>query len=482
MAKKRTTVLVILIAIVANCVQNLNSGELATTQWPSFRHDTFNSGRSLYRGIATQPGIQWKVSGMSFLEASPIVGPDGTIYCGSEDHNFYAIGRTGNVKWTYPTGSFIRSTAAIALDGTIYFGAYDRNLYALTEKGGLKWTFTVGGGIGGPPTIGPDGTIYVGCVDNHLYAISPEGLLEWRFEAKDWITFSAPAIAADGTIYVGSHDRNLYAINPSGTKKWEFLTGAPVRTSPSIASDGTIYFGSRDGNLYAVYPDGSERWRYPTGSEVRSSTALAADGTVYFGSWDNNLYALNPDGSLKWTFLTEGPIEASPCVDVDGVIYVSCLGGGYYAINPNGTERWLAAKAVFHSSPVIGSNGTVYGTLDYSFLALGHPFPEIVVILNKTQFTTGETIQAMVTLTNPAIVEQRAEVKVWLVDADGMVKKLQKVNYSVLPGGFNTSQMIYKQTFSGSEKKGRYTIGAKVLVPTTGETYSESQKQFVFSP
>lgn len=56
-----------------------------------------------------------------FIESSPTIGVDGTIYIGSHDNKLYAINPDGTLKWRYDTnGSCLGNPIAIANDGTLY--------------------------------------------------------------------------------------------------------------------------------------------------------------------------------------------------------------------------------------------------------------------------------------------------------------------------------------------------------------------------
>ena len=160
-------------------------------------------------------------------------------------------GNTGTLKWKYQTEYWVDSSPAIGSDGTIYAGSYDDYTYAINPDGTLKWRYQTGGGVVSSPAIGSDGTIYVGSADNYTYAINPDGTLKWRYQTGGGVV-SSPAIGSDGTIYVGSADNYTYAINPDGTLKWRYQTGGGVVSSPAIGSDGTIYVGSYDDYLYAL--------------------------------------------------------------------------------------------------------------------------------------------------------------------------------------------------------------------------------------
>ena len=102
------------------------------------------------------------------------------------DINAWA-GTPGTQKWAFQTGDRVISSPAIGPDGTIYVGSNDKKLYAINPNGTRKWAFSTGGVVKSSPAIGPDGTIYVGSYNildpynTKLYAINPNGTRKWVF-------------------------------------------------------------------------------------------------------------------------------------------------------------------------------------------------------------------------------------------------------------------------------------------------------------
>jgi len=94
------------------------------------------------------------------------------------------INQTSKVKvgtpiWEFVTGSAVASSPAIGPDGTVYVGSDDKKLYALSGKTGVKlWEFEAGRSVYSSPAIGSDGTVYVGeggeGGGNKLYAIKTD--------------------------------------------------------------------------------------------------------------------------------------------------------------------------------------------------------------------------------------------------------------------------------------------------------------------
>lgn len=289
-----------------------------------------------------------------WIDATPTLGPDGTIYVGSWDGKLYALRDTGTALqklWEYDTGSYIYSSAAIGPDGTIYVGAGDSNLHALRADGAPKWKYPVADWIDSSPAVASNGNVIVGSWDGNVYAVGPFGTEQWRFTTGGIVLGSA-AIAADGTIYIGSTDHNLYALNADGTKRWEYVTDADIEGSPAIAADGTVYFGSNDGYFYALRPDGSLAWREQIGASVASTPAIRADGTIVVGaatvagaSAPGRLVCLDPAGAqkVKWTYDALDIVDSSPAIGPDNRIYFTDYARRLHAINgtsPLATTAW----------------------------------------------------------------------------------------------------------------------------------------------
>lgn len=87
------------------------------------------------------------------------------------------------------------------------------------------------------------------------------------------------------------------------------------------------------------------------------------------------------DGIVKWTFETGGGVESSPVIGSDGTIYVGSHDGYLYALNPDGTVRWKfkagnlayeedgeVSKSIL-ATPALAKDGTIYisGSFNYLF-------------------------------------------------------------------------------------------------------------------
>ena len=375
--------------------------------WPKFHGNLNNTGFTT-NGVSNG-SPRWNTATNAAVEASPVIGSDGTVYVGSTDGFFYALNSSdGSIKWTNsdPMG-FVVSSAAIGASGTLYFGCNDSNLYAVNSSDGTTaWTYATGAPITSSPTVAADGTIYVGSWDGNLYAVSSTGSLVWQFTTALPVE-SSPAIGADGTVYFGSDDKYVYALNPDGTLKWQTLTAGGVSSSPAIGRDGTVYVGSSDSNIYALdRATGTVKWTFVTGGPVTSSPAVAPDSSVIVGSTDNFVYRLRgSDGNMTWSSQLGDQVNSSPAIGGDGTIYVGCDDHNVYALSiVDGSQIWSAAtgnKVI--SSPAISADGSIYvGSLDDNVWGIGselNTIPVSSVTVNPTSIVGGQTSVGTVTLT-----------------------------------------------------------------------------------
>ena len=126
----------------------------------------------------------------------------------------------GTKLWEVATGGSIYSAPAIGPDGTIYFGSDDAKLYAINSNGTPKWTFLAGGRVRSAPAVSPNGTIYISSdfPNYQFYAVSPSGSTNWNMAVS--LEGNSPALGEDGTAYLPTKEGNLIALNPDGNSKW----------------------------------------------------------------------------------------------------------------------------------------------------------------------------------------------------------------------------------------------------------------------
>ena len=122
----------------------------------------------LSASVRAQDGsLEWMVSLQGYTSSSPAISADGgAIYLGvstATAGRIVAVNPAGRVLWSVTRADWVDSTPAVGPDGTIYVGSHDGRLYALQpSNGAIRWSYNAGGFISSSPAIGSDGTLYFG--------------------------------------------------------------------------------------------------------------------------------------------------------------------------------------------------------------------------------------------------------------------------------------------------------------------------------
>jgi len=355
-------------------------GRAAAPSWPMEGCNAQHTHRSIYDTSLNPGGIKWVFEDGVGFSAGPIIGPDDTVYLGSEGSYFYAINADGSQKWVYRTAGVVMTCAGLDSAGNICFGTLSGVVQSLDASGLPRWSISTGASIYSGMTVGSTDMIYFGTshstMPDYLYAVYPNGTVKWQYTLGKEDRYSTPALGPDGTIYVGCVNSKLYAIAPNGTQVWNYTAGSSIVSSPAVASDGTVYVVTDVGKLYALRSNGSLKWTFSMGNLACSSPAIAADGTVYVASTDGYFYAVATDGMQYWRAKIGNDI-CTAAIGADGRIYVGNTALEVYT--PEGTRGWKTGPyGILSGSPAIGSDGTVYfSDEDGNLVAVGTPPPPV---------------------------------------------------------------------------------------------------------
>ena len=189
---------------------------------------------------------------------------------------------------------------------------------------------------------------------------------DWQAEVTVWLAANLGVAETPWPMF--GHDlRNSSQSTYDGPSApqllWRTLTEKAIGTSLAIGVDGTIYVGAGYSNLWALKPTGEVRWKAPSRNLVRCAPAVGSDGAIYAGSDDSWLLALKPTGALMWSYRGEDRAGArAPVIGSDGTIYLVLANGAVHALAPGGALEWKCrVGGPVHTSPAIGSEGTIYG-------------------------------------------------------------------------------------------------------------------------
>jgi len=301
---------------------------------------------------------RWDMQFFGTRVSAPSVDSRGDVYI-SVDSVLYAISHSGAERWRFDMGNpqeMLIATPVVGPDGTVFVGSTSQFLYAVHPDGTQRWKQNCGMLHSAPAVSFQDGMVYIGTDDGHLHAISADGMTQWVFPAGGSIQ-SSPVVGLDGTVYVGSRDGCVYAIGQNGVLLWRYKTERDVVISPVLDSQGFIYVAS--GSIYAIHPDGTLKWVFNTrvGSSLhhevfwQSKVVVGANDDVYCASQSGNLYSLSIDGKQRWRFAGVDD-RASPVVSQHGTVYAS-------------SDRFLLAVELPHCSNYARLNlaHCVHGTI-----------------------------------------------------------------------------------------------------------------------
>ncbi|MGY8688015.1 MAG: outer membrane protein assembly factor BamB family protein, partial [Verrucomicrobiales bacterium] len=313
------------------------------------------------------------------------------IFIGSNANTFTALTPTAGepkLKWTYTADDWIDATAMIGDDGTVYVGTYDSTLVALNpDTGEVRWKTQVGadegqfGVIQASPALASDGQIIVSTSAGFIHGILPTGEEAWFFEiGAD--TRSSPAIGLDGRIYFGADDGKVYCLDATGQLVWSYaVDGAGeddsrIYSSPSMDRVGNIYVGSGNGFLYSLDSAGQLRWKFETPEAVDVCPAIDSENNVYFATRNGSLHCVSQEGVEQWSKFLGDIFYSSPVIDANGFVYITYFAGQgrsfVVAFTPGGQEVWQTEIAsVIDSSLVLTAEGTLLvGAFDGKVYAL----------------------------------------------------------------------------------------------------------------
>jgi outer membrane protein assembly factor BamB len=375
------------------------------------------------------------------LDTSVTLGDDGTIYFGGTVGRFggtggrvFALNPDGSLRWEFQGQGRFYSSPTIGPDSTVYIGSDQGYFYALLGASGGPARGGWGSQGGDPsstgnycgrhdPLMDSDGDGFDDCrewvagldpndpidaagldsdkdglgdqVEAALYLTDPLNDDSDDDRMRDgWEVANGfnPRDAADGLLDADgdSYSNRLEylaesgvfsasSIPQSGSHLWTYRldTGRYWSLSaPTVGPNGRLYIGaSRNNNrAYILNPDSSLVRRTPTwvaqnaDRTVESSPAVAADGTYYLTVYGRNepaVHAFNTDGSLRWS-AEGGRVDdtygfGGAALATDGTIYTGMTDGRLYATYPNGSTRWsYQTGGPVYSPPSVDAAGVVY--------------------------------------------------------------------------------------------------------------------------
>jgi outer membrane protein assembly factor BamB len=395
--------------------------------WPSHQFDAANSGKSPCAGVKN-PVLRWTFKVPANVFAGPAIGPDGTLYFGTQDATLYAVGKDGKQKWKFtsedaqyssPYGG-IDQAPAVDDSGCVYFGTAHGLVYCLSPAGNVvwKWQMRGEGEVGTAIKPMPDGAVCFGALSGEsggcLYVVKG-GKTVWSYATKP-IVGSTPAAAPGGTLYFGvpassgfEDSGMLCAVAAPGKLLWTAAVESPIVGAPALDKAGNVYCLSGAGVLRKYSPSGSLLWTAETEYLAEYEYELEEDGIYPFlvssspAVTDNGrvticvtdmVYSYRTSGELMWTYDLQGAY-GSPIADAQGAIYCG-WNLGAVCLGPEGGLKWSYKTApesgatVMHSF-AMDSSGWIYFAV--SAMSKNEPGGGVIALgpLNITSLSIART-------------------------------------------------------------------------------------------
>ena len=337
--------------------------------------------------LAPLPAAGWSIYIDYWLDSSPVVGFDGTIFAvgavaGGVGGKIHALNPDGTKKWEFQSGSQITTSPAVSDNEIIYFGTLS-GCIGLNKNGKLHNVFDTDEPVKGSPAIDSKGNTYFVTTDPQMqfgtiYCVNPEGVILWE---NNKVSLFSPALdETNGIVYVAGEDGYLTAYDTSdGSTRWKVLVEEPV-SGMCVGPDGTVSLRTTTGtavflvsvtpwgtrSVVPIDPDSTLNPAVRPGPESKaqgegaSYPVIDVDGTFYFGN-SNKFYAFTRSGAKKWDFTAGGEITGTAAIGADGTIYFGSADGRINMLNRSGTlVGWFDAGSAIQGSPTLAPNGMLY--------------------------------------------------------------------------------------------------------------------------
>lgn len=191
--------------------------------------------------------IRWNWKSPNSQEAgfmvSPVVGPDGTVYCASGGGTVVALDpASGEPKWSVKPGGAFYAPFSVGADGRVLLSSLSGTVHALDPQDGhTLWSASTGAGLHAAP-LGLAGVVVVGNDTGRMVGLDPaDGSVSWSRQLEGRIEAS-PVLTPTGVLLTGDGKSNLLALDPAtGEEAWRIgVEGQPG--AGALSPDGSVLY------------------------------------------------------------------------------------------------------------------------------------------------------------------------------------------------------------------------------------------------
>lgn len=327
-------------ALAALCLLVVASGcnRFGAQRWSQFHADGPNEG---FIGVHSSPGLarRWEAQVGPVAYASPVLGPDGSIYIANLNGAVLSFTPAGAQRWsvTPVPGAVFLASPAVADDGSVYVVSTVNadpvprsTLHRLDAAGNVLWSFPLPEAYTSaapklwPRAGGVDVFLYVhNAYGGQLYVVNQDGQLLARATVCGAVIQGGYSIDLTQLLTflftgVPVFEFNVQGLNLIDSLGWPDPTVAVVEASNVAPRGGVLLVVANNDCSIAAYdwtpPTLRKRWEH-THDGVPHSSAAVSGGIVAVGRKDGKLAAwLAGTGAPQWAYDVGEPVQASPSI------------------------------------------------------------------------------------------------------------------------------------------------------------------------
>ncbi|MCB1217142.1 PQQ-binding-like beta-propeller repeat protein [bacterium] len=197
--------------------------------------------------------LLWTVPMENGMHGTPAIGDDGRIYAARDQ--IIAINPDGSPDWREDLQSRCVGSVSISIEGLLTH--YDQyGILNIRSAGGQLLSDPLDfdldfGGARASPVHAVDGSMFAVSGTRYLAKLDQLGSLEWKYGTEQY-QLTPAVVDAAGRIYFCSNEGLLSCLSPQGRLEWNYRTAGNINSSPVINARGELLFSDSTGKLFCI--------------------------------------------------------------------------------------------------------------------------------------------------------------------------------------------------------------------------------------